>query len=358
MFKKEAFLKSNEAGGGDFNVPTGVYIATLERAEFKESKQPDSKSRGASFGWQISDEDPTAPNLYVWDNIWIIGREGATNEIGMNQFSQMLYKLAEGQFDPDEFEFNSEGVCINEDEVLDKFVGTKVRLSYKNKGKNADGYDDTSIKITRILENVYAGNGQVTPTDEIDSPPFDGTVVTEEKSVTIAIGDAVIFEHKGSQCRGRVANYIDGAEPGKGMVSIKETVGNDDTFLKYKDNDALMLSEEGVFVVGDIPNLTKLDLPDNKRQVKQNETIVIEPVPEEEEILDEEVALVLQKDGTAIYNYEGKQVSIYNYEGKQVSSKIHAVNEEEGWIKVVVTKDNRKVARKIQISDVVSATPF
>ncbi len=127
------------------------------------------------------------------------------------------------------------------------------------------------------------------------------------------------------------------------MLLVQPTKISDATFTTYSanenDNKPVMLKQEEMTLVEGVKEKWY------PRGQEPKDPPIAQKTPEEpEELLDEEPTPPSLEKG---------QLISYQWEDKTVQHRVHEVNEDEGWVKVVVPKGDKKFARKVPISDVI-----
>lgn len=309
-FSKAAFLAGNEkakSGSGDFpTVPSGVYIATVEKCYFKEH---DSGAQSISFGFQIDPEEEEFANQYFWWNPNIIDKKGNDNEIGLQQVNFLLMALAEGNF-------NAEDFADNPDEELERFLFTKAR--FKVKYKKVGEYDNYTVEVLTVLENKYAGPNAKpasTQTESFDSEELDQDN-DDDDSEDVEIGDKVMYHHKKGDFEGVILGFVeaDGVNVKEDKLLIEITHANGKTQKLNVDP-----------TVCDMLEKVKKK---NEHEKAEEESLEIEDEIEEEE--EEELEITIGSDVQSTFKGE-------NFQGI-----VKAIDEDEGIVKISYNSKLRK----------------
>ena len=348
VFDKDTFLKTakevkeSKGAGGKFPpVQDGIYILQIEDGAIKENE---SGSQMAGFGFQVTKENQNHVGQYVWWNCCIRKRGAESFPEGMQQFSQMLYKLSEG-------EFNGEKFAENPDQGMEDFYFTKVKAQVKIT-ENTEQYGPKySVKVLQVLVNNYAKVNGIKHDMEDSSQQYE--VVTETESPDMArkliAGYPIVYDNDdGTRSAGRVKSYINGeTEFSGGMILIQPCTK--DFEPKLKENP-IAKSQESCYAIPEQyerDRKANIDLPESPYvpvdgTVAETVTDVID-----EEILDEGPKL-----HTKVFE-KGEQIT-YEFEGKFIEGEVYDVtNQGEGFLKVIAMKDGKKIARKVPLGTII-----
>ena len=337
-FDPKKFQEQNQKAkdGVDFDdVERGKYEAFLKRLEFVESTKLlengfPSKSVQLKCGWQISKDDPHFPSQYVWTQQNVKNKEGEDNEVGIQQLCYLLNSASEGMFD--------EVAFVQDPKMeLTKFIDTKAIIDVNYKVEKYEGKDQKryTVKIDEVLENKYQQlSPELEETQQTSSKPTEEVKPEDDyDDVEVEIGMRIVFEHTDGH---EYFADIDGfTELGDKQVIILTPVNE-----KKKDGKAFPRP-----LMVEANKCRKVD--PNAKPLSMQQADAAGEV-EDEEILDED------ETPTAPKLEKGSDVS-YMFEGKEQKTKVHEINEDEGWVKVIAVVDGKKVARKLSLEAV---SPF
>lgn len=335
-FSKAAYTQANEKAGesqqGNFkDIEKGIYQVEIKKASFKDNP---TGSRTVMFGFQIDEEDEKHPNQYVWWFQTIRNTDGQDNEIGIQQLMQRFNQYSDGMFSIDDLEFNENDECTNEDEILERFVGTKLKLQI-SPDKPYNGQMQYKTFFQTCIDNKYQ-NGvnksleESGKSEKKEDVPFDPT---DCEIVEVYVGSAVAFLKNNKQFLGRVESFVDDptGKDENGFLSVAVTERNDKTFTKYTGQKMTVMQKDLMTVEG-IPPLSNV-----------NTSLVAEEMELDLEIESEPVKLEV-----------GKEVT-YKHNGITEKGPIHSINENEGNVVVIfVSPEGKKKGRKVALTDIVA----
>lgn len=315
VFNKKDFQEAVDATDNYDAVASGVYVATLEKTSVKIT---DKGARQVAFGYQIDDSDENHPNQYVWTNQTTVDTEGNSSPVGLKIYNKLLHTLSDGQFSPDDFEWDSKGDIANEEAVLAKLEGTEVRLRAKLKVKGE--YTNHDITIQQVLKSVYGQSTKLPPTEEnnteeeLDEVLTDETVAAQPSNVD---NDVTVDIVEG----GRLGYYADDG--------ITELFG---TVTSLVDDG----SGSGLFMIKPEKGGAKANIVTRKPE----DVFVLAPPTE---IEDEVISVPTLTVG-------GK--AEYEYGGVTLTSKVYKIDEDTGKVIVIIEKDGKRMGRTLDIKKV------
>lgn len=315
-FNRDEFLAATNDNNEFDDIPSGTYELELTHTGFKEF---DSGSENVSFGWQLTDENENYAGQMVWWNQNVTKKNGEQNDIGVQQLCSWCMKMSNGRFNVDAF--------LDDPETeLERLHGTIVLASVKKTEK--DGYVNYEFRHRRTRKVVYDNpQGSEQTSNEVD---MSENLVEERE---LRIGDDVAFKKAGGIAVGKCVSFVGNNQEGYVEVAIK---GHENMNIPVADVVAIAedcsVYKEGLF---------------NKEEPASSPVEAVETLEDEDDVLDEEPTQHAPK-------LEKGQKVTYQWEGKSLSGSIYDINEDEGTLRVVVIReDGKKVARKLNISDVV-----
>jgi len=265
-FNREAFQQANQAAQqqGEFaQIEKGIYIASIERAEMKETT---NGAYQAVFGWQISEEDENYANQYVWWNQTLVNTDGTMNNIGLQVLNQVYYSLSEGQFDPDHFQYDEAGEVTNDDEIHERFFGSVAKIQVIPNGEY-NGNPQYKVKVKGVITNKYQEHlgGLDEPEESALSEQAEALGNTTEQPVADAIdaeGNGEDTEYDlyinapviaempdGKVKHGRILGFVEDGQGG-GIIRIQPTALSDATFKTHIQKPIMVKDDQVSLVLG------------------------------------------------------------------------------------------------------------
>lgn len=330
-FSIDSFLQANKestegAGGDGFpDIENGLYIGEIVKSYIQNTK---AGAQMAHIVFRLTEENDSNVGQWVWWSQNLVTRDGRENMLGLKGLNSMLTRLHEGDFDPHQF-------CKDFTIGMEKVIGIECRIKIKQDGK-WEGKTQYDIKLAQVLTaNKTMPKKEVANTEEkfemtneaVESTApvvVDTSAENNLDSEEVTLDSKIKYEAITDKGRkiiqyGKVVSYIEGNNEQAGILMVQ----------RYLDTDFDKPFGLPLAVMEDNPALALCHI---------NDVIV-----SEEDVIEETSNRMTFKVG---------QVASYVWRGDILSGEIHAIDEDEGIIKMVAeNEDGKKVARSIAMDD-------